>query len=82
MSDAWEVDVQKLTLNDLIDLQKASLDGVKDMVQLRDVLAAIVTNKTPDEIGETPLSELSTRIASIVAFINEQLELPKENTTP
>jgi hypothetical protein len=77
--EAWEIDVQMLTLNDLIALEEADVN--KSARQVRDLLGRLVTNKTAEEIGQIPFSELDQHLAQVRRTI-EELAIPKESTTP
>ena len=83
--DCWEIDPATWTLNDLIELQekaegiRAGVVGVKDM---RALLARLVVNKTEEEIGQVPLTELPDRLADLNAAIDEHLSIPKATATP
>jgi len=77
--DTWEIDVEKLTLNDLILLEEGgkSLERARDV---REVLGRLVTNKTAEEIGEIPLGELWEHLEAVSEAIKDTV--PKSSGTP
>lgn len=81
VEEKWEVDAERLTLDDLILLEEAG-EGRMKMRELRDLIARLVTNKTAEEIGKLPLVELRTRIDELGEAISEMMRLPKSNDTP
>jgi len=79
-SDAWEIDIEQLTLDDLEILEKGIGPGASAK-QIKQTLGRLITNKTAKDIGKIPLKELNKRIAALSQTIQE-LSVPKESATP
>jgi len=75
--DTWEIDVEKLTLNDLILLEEGgkSLERARDV---REVLGRLVTNRTAEEIGEIPLGELWKHLDEVGKAIKDVVPKPSD----
>ena len=79
--DVWElVDIETLSLNDL-EVLEGGVGRGRTASQLKAVLGRLVSNKTPEEIGNYSLRELNEHLAKLQAAISE-LAIPKENATP
>lgn len=79
--DAWEIDIETLTVNDVITLEDAGRGGIDSFRQARDILGRLVVNRTPEQIGELTLSELKEHLDRLGEIIQE-LSIPKKNDTP
>jgi len=77
--ETWEIDVDKVTLNDLILLEEGS-KSLEKAREVRDLLGRLVKNKTPEEIGEIPLGELWKHLDAVGEAIKDTI--PKANDTP
>ena len=82
--EVWEVDFDKVTLNDLIILEEGAAAFSKGEFgasrKVRDLLGRLVMNRTAEEIGELPLGELWECLDSIGEAIKDTV--PKVNDTP
>jgi hypothetical protein len=85
-SDTWEIDPTQWVLDDVIAVQEAGealkAGGAAGLKQIRAVLGRLVTNKTEEEIGRTPLTDLSQRLDELSEAIDELMSTPKASATP
>jgi len=77
--EIWEIDLDEVTLNDLI-LLEGGAKGLKKPSEVRDLLGRLVKNKTAEEIGALPLRELWKHLDLVGKAIEGAI--PKENDTP
>jgi len=77
--ETWEVDISEVTLNDLILLEEGAQSLTKAK-EIRDLLGRLVKNKSAEEIGQLPLSELWEHLDAIGEAIKDTV--PKPNDTP
>lgn len=77
--EVWEIDLDQVTLNDLVLLEKG-MEGLRKPSEVRDLLGRLVKNKTAEEIGEIPLSELWGHLDTVTEAIKETVS--KTNDTP
>jgi len=79
----WEIDVLELTLDDFEVLQACAGGIPADMPisQIKETLGRMVTNRTAEEIGKTPLRELNRQLERLNELV-EELAVPKANDTP
>lgn len=87
MEEIWEIDVEGITLNDLValeDVQEARAAGKRvSMKVLRELLARFIEGKTPEDFGgELRLTQLYNYIDQVLAAVEEAVALPKSNDTP
>lgn len=82
--EVWEVDFDRVTLNDLIILEEGaaafSRGDFENVRKVRDLLGRLVVNKTAEEIGEIPLGELWECLEAVSEGIKGTV--PKETDTP
>jgi len=76
----WHVDVEALTLNDLVFLEELSSRKPQKWGDFRERLAAIV-HVEPEEIGKVRSAELWPLVRQLIKEVNEALALPKASTT-
>jgi hypothetical protein len=84
MDEIWELDAEAMTLNDFKVIQKAvakEITATTDIDELIGVLDRIITNKTADEIANTPLRALNAGIERALGLV-EQLIVPKASDAP
>lgn len=79
--EVWEIDVESITINDLVELEEARTGGMT-MRQMRDLLARFVSNKTSEELGELPITQLAAELGRVANVLNEAMGLPKQSDTP
>jgi len=77
--ETWEIDLDSVTLDDLILLEEGS-KSLKKASELRELLGRLVKNKSAKQIGKLPLGELWKHIDTIGDVIKDMI--PKENDTP
>ena len=78
---AWEADLDKVSLNDLI-LFEEQAEGITKPREVKEALDRLITNRTAEEIGVLSLAELGTHLDALIKSIKEAAEGPKETTTP
>ena len=84
MDEIWELDAEAMTLNDFKVIQKASGKGISpttDIDELIGVLDRLITNKTADEIANTPFRALNAGIERAISLV-EELTVPKASDAP
>jgi len=77
--ETWEIDIDEVTLDDLILLEEGSKSLAKAS-ELRELLGRLVKNKSAKQIGKIPLAKLWKHIDTIGEAIKDTI--PKENDTP
>jgi len=77
--ETWEIDVDQVTLNDLVLLEQGS-KSLERASEIRALLGRLVKNKTAEEIGDVPLGELWGHLDAIGEAIKDTV--PKVNDTP
>lgn len=77
--ETWEVDIDKVTLDDLILLEEGAQSLAKAS-ELRELLGRLVKNRTAKQIGKLPLGELWKHLDAIGEAIFDTI--PKANDTP
>lgn len=82
--EVWEIDFDRVTLNDLIVLEEGAAEfsksDFKNVRSVRDLLGRLVVNKTAEEIGDVPLGELWECLEAVSEGIKGVV--PKTNDTP
>ena len=80
MGEAWEIDLEQLSVDDVIELEGAAA-GQASMGRVRELLGRLVSNRTEEEIGQTSIAELKRQMDRIGQLI-EEIGIPKESGEP
>lgn len=80
MEEVWEVDLDRLTVDDVVELEEAG-SGAATMRRVREILGRLVSNKTEEEIGKTSIAELRRQLDLMRGTIGD-LAVPKESDAP
>jgi len=84
MDEIWELDAEAMTLNDFKVIQRASVKGITpsvDIDELIGILDRLITNKTAEEIANTPMGALGVGIERALKLV-EELTVPKASDAP
>ena len=77
--ETWEIDVDQVTLDDLILLEGGE-QGLEKASELRELLGRLVTNRSAKQIGKIPLGELWKHLDTLGEAIKDTI--PKSSDTP
>lgn len=78
--DRWEIDINQLTLDDLILLEEADQGMAGKSGAIKELLGRLLVNRSADEVGKLTLPELADLVTHIGKAVEESA-LPKATNT-